>query len=164
MKAASISSASFTIPVSNKITRLSNSKVNFCCIRRRCDSRIDTNRTGVAPIKAINDISNAADPARVEVTWQIIVGSIAGVTPFVVAGIEFSKRIEDFCHGSPGNGSSLANFFFFKFSVSYCPIHQSILSFCTINCTYDLSSSKLDRPPIRADSTTNTNKLICVSI
>ncbi|KHN43874.1 hypothetical protein glysoja_025913 [Glycine soja] len=50
------------------------------------------------------------DPAPVQVTWQIVVGAIengvpklgfdfvclnfaAGVTPFVVAGIEFSKRI-----------------------------------------------------------------------
>ncbi|XP_044473034.1 uncharacterized protein LOC123201541 isoform X2 [Mangifera indica] len=116
MKAASISSASFTIPVSNKITRLSNSKVNFCCIRRRCDSRIDTNRTGVAPIKAINDISNAADPARVEVTWQIIVGSIAGVTPFVVAGIEFSKRIiaQRRCEVCGGSGLILREEDYFK--------------------------------------------------
>uniref|UniRef100_A0A6N2MHJ5 Viral late gene transcription factor 3 zinc ribbon domain-containing protein n=1 Tax=Salix viminalis TaxID=40686 RepID=A0A6N2MHJ5_SALVM len=46
-------------------------------------------------ILAIDDhgISAAADIARGEVTWQIIVGAIAGVTPFVVAGIEFSKRI-----------------------------------------------------------------------
>ncbi|XP_024521253.1 uncharacterized protein LOC112342888 [Selaginella moellendorffii] len=28
-----------------------------------------------------------------QLTWQIGVGAIAGVTPFVVAGIEFSKRI-----------------------------------------------------------------------
>ncbi|KAJ6685306.1 TRANSMEMBRANE PROTEIN [Salix purpurea] len=37
--------------------------------------------------------SKSTDIARGEVTWQIIVGAIAGVTPFVVAGIEFSKRI-----------------------------------------------------------------------
>ncbi|KAL6975224.1 hypothetical protein U1Q18_024019 [Sarracenia purpurea var. burkii] len=42
---------------------------------------------------AINDVSAAADPAQVEVTWQIVVGTLAGITPFVVAGIEFSKRI-----------------------------------------------------------------------
>ncbi|XP_011011901.1 PREDICTED: uncharacterized protein LOC105116311 [Populus euphratica] len=48
-------------------------------------------------ILAINDhgISAAADIAQVEVTWQIIFGAIAGVTPFVVAGIEFSKRIHN---------------------------------------------------------------------
>ncbi|KAJ6391755.1 hypothetical protein OIU77_025677 [Salix suchowensis] len=45
-------------------------------------------------ILAIDDhgVSAAADIARGEVTWQIIVGAIAGVTPFVVAGIEFSKE------------------------------------------------------------------------
>ncbi|KAL3676179.1 hypothetical protein R1sor_026127 [Riccia sorocarpa] len=34
--------------------------------------------------------SSAAAP---DLTWQVTVGAIAGVTPFVVAGIEFSKRI-----------------------------------------------------------------------
>uniref|UniRef100_A0A2P2JJ45 Uncharacterized protein LOC8277583 n=1 Tax=Rhizophora mucronata TaxID=61149 RepID=A0A2P2JJ45_RHIMU len=46
-----------------------------------------------ARIAAINDVPAAADPGQVGVTWQIVVGAIAGVTPFVVAGIEFSKRI-----------------------------------------------------------------------
>ncbi|KAJ0980115.1 hypothetical protein J5N97_008370 [Dioscorea zingiberensis] len=31
--------------------------------------------------------------APTEITWQIAVGALAGVTPFIVAGIEFSKRI-----------------------------------------------------------------------
>ncbi|GAB4846011.1 hypothetical protein Ancab_025015 [Ancistrocladus abbreviatus] len=44
-------------------------------------------------VKALDDISAAADPAQAQVTWQIVVGALAGVTPFVVAGIEFSKRI-----------------------------------------------------------------------
>ncbi|THU55413.1 hypothetical protein C4D60_Mb11t06280 [Musa balbisiana] len=35
----------------------------------------------------------ATDLAPVEITWQIAVGALAGITPFVVAGIEFSKRI-----------------------------------------------------------------------
>ncbi|KAF5728453.1 hypothetical protein HS088_TW21G00600 [Tripterygium wilfordii] len=62
------------------------------------------------PIKttAISDVSASANPAEAEVTWQIIVGAIAGITPFVVAGIEFSKRIEGFSHGSHGKGFSLA--------------------------------------------------------
>ncbi|OWM81348.1 uncharacterized protein LOC116190389 isoform X2 [Punica granatum] len=42
---------------------------------------------------AIDGVTAAADPSRSGVTWQIVVGAIAGVTPFVVAGIEFSKRI-----------------------------------------------------------------------
>ncbi|XP_068339737.1 uncharacterized protein [Pyrus communis] len=44
-------------------------------------------------IAAIDDVSAVADPTPVVITWQIVVGAIAGVTPFVVAGIEFSKRI-----------------------------------------------------------------------
>nr|XP_048329499.1 uncharacterized protein LOC107435503 isoform X3 [Ziziphus jujuba var. spinosa] len=44
-------------------------------------------------VAAINDVSAAADAVPVDLTWQIVVGAIAGVTPFVVAGIEFSKRI-----------------------------------------------------------------------
>ncbi|KAL5229359.1 hypothetical protein ABZP36_017624 [Zizania latifolia] len=35
----------------------------------------------------------AADLPPPQVTWQIVVGAAAGVTPFVVAGVEFSKRI-----------------------------------------------------------------------
>ncbi|KAL2316673.1 hypothetical protein Fmac_030549 [Flemingia macrophylla] len=41
----------------------------------------------------VDDVTTVLDPAPVEVTWQIMVGALAGVTPFVVAGIEFSKRI-----------------------------------------------------------------------
>ncbi|KAL0306285.1 UNVERIFIED_CONTAM: hypothetical protein Sradi_6045800 [Sesamum radiatum] len=43
---------------------------------------------------AINDFSAiTSDLVQPEITWQIILGALAGVTPFVVAGIEFSKRI-----------------------------------------------------------------------
>ncbi|CAB4277914.1 unnamed protein product [Prunus armeniaca] len=40
-----------------------------------------------------HDVPVVADPTPVAITWQIVVGAVAGVTPFVVAGIEFSKRI-----------------------------------------------------------------------
>nr|GEW53152.1 transmembrane protein [Tanacetum cinerariifolium] len=47
--------------------------------------------------KRIAVVSEASDvvfvPGDPEITWQIVVGTIAGITPFVVAGIEFSKRI-----------------------------------------------------------------------
>ncbi|KAI3986824.1 hypothetical protein MKX01_039798 [Papaver californicum] len=33
------------------------------------------------------------EPVQDEITWEIIVGTLAGVIPSVVAGIEFSKRI-----------------------------------------------------------------------
>ncbi|XP_076945710.1 uncharacterized protein LOC143616898 [Bidens hawaiensis] len=57
-------------------------------------------------ISAVDEISGVTCvPGEPDVTWQIIVGTIAGVTPFVVAGIEFSKRIVaqkkcDECGGS----------------------------------------------------------------
>ncbi|KAJ0103539.1 hypothetical protein Patl1_04012 [Pistacia atlantica] len=116
MEAASISSPSFTIPISNKITKFSNSKANFCCTRRRRNNNPIANQRRVAPIKAINDVSNVTDPARVEVTWQIIVGSIAGFTPFVVAGIEFSKRIiaQRRCEVCGGSGLILREKDYFK--------------------------------------------------
>ncbi|KAK1360866.1 putative Transmembrane protein [Heracleum sosnowskyi] len=46
--------------------------------------------------------STASDP---ELTWQILVGALAGVIPFIVAAIEFSKRIVaqkkcEICQGS----------------------------------------------------------------
>ncbi|XP_012070970.1 uncharacterized protein LOC105633060 [Jatropha curcas] len=55
--------------------------------------RLIVNRRSTTKIAAINDVSAAADLGQVEVTWQIVVGATAGVTPFIVAGIEFSKRI-----------------------------------------------------------------------
>ncbi|PKA57064.1 hypothetical protein AXF42_Ash002368 [Apostasia shenzhenica] len=39
------------------------------------------------------DGATAADLAPVHISWQIVVGAFAGITPFVVAGIAFSKRI-----------------------------------------------------------------------
>ncbi|KAL6315107.1 hypothetical protein AAG906_035315 [Vitis piasezkii] len=61
-------------------------------------------RRQTARVSVVNDVSAVADPAQVEVTWQIVVGAIAGVTPFIVAGIEFSKRINMklFLHSMPG--------------------------------------------------------------
>ncbi|GMH14437.1 hypothetical protein Nepgr_016278 [Nepenthes gracilis] len=55
--------------------------------------------------KVMNDVSAAADPSHAQVNWQIVVGALAGVTPFVVAGIEFGKRIVaqrrcELCRGS----------------------------------------------------------------
>ncbi|CAN4075441.1 unnamed protein product [Withania somnifera] len=54
------------------------------------------------------------DPAQVDITWQIVVGSLAGVTPFVVAGIEFSKRIvkQRKCDVCGGSGLVLKNKFY----------------------------------------------------
>lgn len=38
-------------------------------------------------------VARAADVPPPQITWQIVVGAVAGVTPFVVAGVEFGKRI-----------------------------------------------------------------------
>ncbi|KAJ4725227.1 putative Transmembrane protein [Melia azedarach] len=102
MEAASISSTSFSItPISNTTPSSNYSKSNTVSFsfrrrsRRFCSNNLIANgRSAAAPVAAaINDVSAVAHPAQVEVTWQIIVGTIAGVTPFVVAGIEFGKRI-----------------------------------------------------------------------
>ncbi|XP_019194317.1 PREDICTED: uncharacterized protein LOC109188202 [Ipomoea nil] len=67
---------------------------------RHCIKRNNNNTYRLAPkIHPVTDVISAAaitsDAAAtpVEITWQIIVGTIAGVTPFIVAGIEFGKRI-----------------------------------------------------------------------
>ncbi|CAK9163862.1 unnamed protein product [Ilex paraguariensis] len=49
---------------------------------------VTRNRRLTARVSAVT-----SDPAQVDLTWQIVIGALAGVTPFVVAGIEFSKRI-----------------------------------------------------------------------
>ncbi|KAK1418004.1 hypothetical protein QVD17_27140 [Tagetes erecta] len=53
--------------------------------------RFTTRRTRISAVDELSTVT--FDPVAPQITWQIIVGSIAGVTPFVVAGIEFSKRI-----------------------------------------------------------------------
>ncbi|GER32428.1 N-acetylmuramic acid 6-phosphate etherase 1 [Striga asiatica] len=45
-----------------------------------------------AAVRAVDDIS-AITSSQPQITWQIVVGALAGLSPFVVAGIEFSKRI-----------------------------------------------------------------------
>nr|XP_048329496.1 uncharacterized protein LOC107435503 isoform X1 [Ziziphus jujuba var. spinosa] len=77
-------------------------------------------------VAAINDVSAAADAVPVDLTWQIVVGAIAGVTPFVVAGIEFSKRIiaqrrceADFYHGNRGRDSFLAKSLLFPLPLCF---------------------------------------------
>ncbi|KAJ1285507.1 hypothetical protein BS78_03G284600 [Paspalum vaginatum] len=47
---------------------------------------------GAAVAAAASAAADAPLPPA-QVSWQIVVGAAAGVTPFVVAGIEFGKRI-----------------------------------------------------------------------
>ncbi|KAK9268568.1 hypothetical protein L1049_000322 [Liquidambar formosana] len=78
-------------PRNGVVTDYSKSGVNF--VPKNRSVQLIGNRRLTARTAAINDVSAVSDPATIEVTWQIVVGAIAGVTPFVVAGIEFSKRI-----------------------------------------------------------------------
>ncbi|XP_002274080.2 uncharacterized protein LOC100250451 isoform X1 [Vitis vinifera] len=73
-------------------------------------------RRQTARVSVVNDVSAVADPAQVEVTWQIVVGALAGVTPFIVAGIEFSKRIvaQKRCGVCGGSGLVLRDKYYFR--------------------------------------------------
>ncbi|KAG2591857.1 uncharacterized protein LOC120673607 [Panicum virgatum] len=67
----------------------------------RISRRTPVGRGVATSVRAVDGASAAAAVAAAadaplpppQVTWQIVVGAVAGVTPFVVAGIEFSKRI-----------------------------------------------------------------------
>nr|GMC70051.1 uncharacterized protein LOC109188202 [Ipomoea batatas] len=84
----------FIISPSSIISTNYNANNHRHCLKRN-------NKYKLAPrIHPVTDVistaavtSEAAAAAPVEITWQIIVGAIAGVTPFIVAGIEFGKRI-----------------------------------------------------------------------
>ncbi|KAF7815936.1 uncharacterized protein G2W53_029905 [Senna tora] len=73
-------------------------------------------RTTSSIAASINDVQTILDPAPVDVTWQIVVGAIAGVTPFVVAGVEFSKRIiaQKRCEECGGSGLVLREKEYFR--------------------------------------------------
>uniref|UniRef100_A0ACD5VJ83 Uncharacterized protein n=1 Tax=Avena sativa TaxID=4498 RepID=A0ACD5VJ83_AVESA len=65
-------------------------------------------------VRAVDGPSAAAavaDLPPAEITWQIVVGAVAGVTPFVVAGVEFSKRIiqQKQCEICGGSGLVMKN-------------------------------------------------------
>ncbi|XP_073115638.1 uncharacterized protein [Elaeis guineensis] len=60
--------------------------------------RFSRSKCGVGHARAatrVHAMDGAADLGpTVELTWQVAVGALAGITPFVVAGIEFGKRIQ----------------------------------------------------------------------
>ncbi|GAB2230439.1 hypothetical protein Droror1_Dr00014704 [Drosera rotundifolia] len=77
-------------------------------------------RTKAKKLRAVTDVETAGvivvDPIQAEITWQIVLGTIAGVTPFVVAGIEFSKRIvaQRNCKVCGGSGLVLRGKYYFR--------------------------------------------------
>ncbi|KAK8705937.1 hypothetical protein V6N13_049521 [Hibiscus sabdariffa] len=121
MEVSLCASSSITSPVSvpqskPTLTKLSNPTVRFICTQR-CKAFIGNNQRLTTKVSAnIQDVSAVADPARVDITWQIVVGAIAGVTPFVVAGVEFSKRIiaQRRCEECGGSGLVFRDKDYFK--------------------------------------------------
>ncbi|XP_027333178.1 uncharacterized protein LOC113848025 [Abrus precatorius] len=85
--------------------------------RKSCDLWVKnaSRRTRVGAVN-VDDVTSVLDPVPVEVTWQIVVGAIAGVTPFVVAGIEFNKRIiaQRRCEKCGGSGLVLREKEYFR--------------------------------------------------
>ncbi|KAK7299961.1 hypothetical protein RJT34_10792 [Clitoria ternatea] len=89
--------------------------------RKSCDLWVKNSKsrrriTRLAVVNAIDGVTTVLDPAPVEVTWQIVVGALAGFTPFVVAGIEFSKRIiaQRRCEECGGSGLVLREKEYFR--------------------------------------------------
>uniref|UniRef100_A0A5B7B909 Viral late gene transcription factor 3 zinc ribbon domain-containing protein n=1 Tax=Davidia involucrata TaxID=16924 RepID=A0A5B7B909_DAVIN len=107
-------SASTMLSRGSRVTEHSKSGVNLIC-RHRNSCFIKTRQFNTTRIAAAA-AADAADPAQLEITWQIVVGALAGVTPFVVAGIEFSKRIvaQRRCGVCGGSGLVLKDKYYFR--------------------------------------------------
>ncbi|PWA78463.1 hypothetical protein CTI12_AA215050 [Artemisia annua] len=74
-----------SVPVPNLPCPYSNHKLYGTRLR------LTERRNRITAVSEASEVVFA--PGDPEITWQIVVGTFAGVTPFVVAGIEFSKRI-----------------------------------------------------------------------
>ncbi|XP_058742870.1 uncharacterized protein LOC131615730 [Vicia villosa] len=93
-------------------TKTRNIVTQNCCsfpLRKTSDLCVKNSRTRRKTrisVVSVSDVTTVLEPAPVEITWQIVVGTIAGITPFVVAGIEFSKRIiaQKECESCGGSG------------------------------------------------------------
>ncbi|XP_008657201.1 uncharacterized protein [Zea mays] len=86
--------------------------------------RTPAGRRGATSVRAVDGASVAAAASAaadsplppVQVTWQIAVGALAGVTPFVVAGVEFGKRIiaQKKCQVCGGSGLVTKNDYYVR--------------------------------------------------
>ncbi|VVB16103.1 unnamed protein product [Arabis nemorensis] len=72
---------------------LMKSTASFVSPGSRSDGLMISNRRVRTPLALGELADTVAEMGKSEITWQIIVGTIAGIIPFVVAGVEFSKRI-----------------------------------------------------------------------
>ncbi|KAL1200500.1 hypothetical protein V5N11_009677 [Cardamine amara subsp. amara] len=89
-------------------SRQMKSTVNFVSTerRRRSHGLMISNRR-LRTTSTLGELADTvAETGKSEITWQIIVGTIAGIIPFVVAGVEFSKRIiaQKRCEECEGTG------------------------------------------------------------
>ncbi|KAK9132994.1 hypothetical protein Scep_012522 [Stephania cephalantha] len=85
--------------------------------RSRCkDKLLMGSCRNVVGVSTIGEAAVTAEPSQVEITWQIVVGALAGATPFVVAGIEFSKRIvaQRTCGVCKGSGLVQRDKYYFR--------------------------------------------------
>ncbi|CAO2166480.1 unnamed protein product [Urochloa humidicola] len=71
---------------------------------------------GASAAAAVAAAADAASLPPPQVTWQIVVGAVAGVTPFVVAGVEFGKRIfaQKKCEVCGGSGLVMKNDYYVR--------------------------------------------------
>lgn len=75
-----------------------------------------TRKVFTARALTMNEAVSVAESISAELSWQTTVGAIAGVTPFIVAGIEFSKRIvaQKRCSVCKGSGLVQKEKYFFR--------------------------------------------------
>lgn len=75
-----------------------------------------TRKVSTARASIVNEAVSVAEPISSDLSWQTTVGAIAGVTPFIVAGIEFSKRIiaQKRCSVCKGSGLVQREKYFFR--------------------------------------------------
>ncbi|CAN1135874.1 hypothetical protein LINPERHAP1_LOCUS12571 [Linum perenne] len=84
--------SSFHPLTNSKSLRINGFKADANFSRRRC-LEWEKGRRKASRIAAVETDLVSSAVNQQGVTWEIAAGAIAGVTPFVVAGIEFSKRI-----------------------------------------------------------------------
>ncbi|XP_078430109.1 uncharacterized protein LOC144702094 [Wolffia australiana] len=68
------------------------SRANSASLRRGWAREERARRAGRSS-HVVRAVEGPSELPPVEVTWQIVIGALAGMMPFVVAGIEFGKRI-----------------------------------------------------------------------
>ncbi|WCJ33043.1 hypothetical protein M5689_014429 [Euphorbia peplus] len=94
------------------VTSYSTPNTKILSTNSKFPALIRNGRLTTRRISAVNEVVVSSSG----VTWQIVVGTLAGVTPFVVAGIEFNKRIvaQRRCEECGGSGLVLREKEYFR--------------------------------------------------